>query len=78
MEEKLFDSSYLSKGIYNGETKELIIVFKANEQPKMFFEVEQEVWDEMKESASVGSFYHSKIKKVYEYSVWGEGEQHPQ
>ena len=78
MEEKLFDSSYLSKGIYNGETKELIIVFKANEQPKMFFEVEQEVWNEMKESASAGSFYHSKIKRVYEYSVWGEGEQHPQ
>jgi hypothetical protein len=74
MEEKIFDSSYLSRGIYNSESKELIIVFKANEQPKMFFEVSQEVWNEMKESASAGSFYHSKIKKVYEYSVWGEAQ----
>ena len=75
MEEKIFDSSYLSRGIYNSESKELIIVFKTNEQPKMFFEVGQEVWDEMKESASAGSFYHSKIKKVYEYSVWGECQE---
>ena len=74
MEEKIFDSSYLSKGIYNSESKELIIVFKANEQPKMFYEVSQEVWNEMKGSASAGSFYHSKIKKVYEYSVWGEAQ----
>ena len=75
MEEKIFDSSYLLKGIYNSESKELIIVFKANEQPKMFYEVSQQVWNEMKESASAGSFYHQKIKKVYEYSVWGEGQE---
>lgn len=74
MEEKIFDSSYLSKGVYNGESKELIIVFKTTESPKMFYEVPQEVWDEMKGSASAGSFYHSKIKKVYEYSVWGEAQ----
>lgn len=75
MEEKIFDSSYLSKGIYNSETKELIITFKTTERPKMFFELPQEVWDEMKESESAGSFYHAKIKKVYEYSVWGENNQ---
>jgi len=72
MEEKIFDSSYLDKGIYNAETEELIIVFKINESPKKFFDVPQDVWNEMKGSASAGSFYHSKIKKVYEYSVWYE------
>lgn len=72
MEEKIFDSSYLSKGIYDSEAKELIIVFKINESPKKFFDVPQDVWNEMKGSASAGSFYHSKIKKVYEYSVWEE------
>jgi len=72
MEEKVFNSTYLSKGLYNRESKELIIVFKTNEAPKMFYEVPHEVWDEMKESESAGSFYHSKIKKTYEYSVWGE------
>ena len=72
MEEKIFDSSYLDKGIYNAETEELIIVFKINESPKKFFDVPQDVWNEMKGSASAGSFYHSKIKKVYEYSVWDE------
>jgi hypothetical protein len=72
MEEKIFDSSYLLKGIYNAETEELVIVFKINESPKKFFDVPQDVWNEMKGSASAGSFYHSKIKKVYEYSVWDE------
>lgn len=75
MEEKLFDSSYLSKGIYNPETRELIIVFKTTESPKMFFEVPEEVWGEMKLVESSGFFYHTKIKKVYEYSVWGKSEQ---
>lgn len=75
MEEKLFDSSYLSKGVYNHDTRELIIVFKTTESPKMFFEVPEEVWGEMKSVESAGSFYHSKIKKVYEYSVWGESEK---
>jgi hypothetical protein len=75
MEEKHFDSSYLSRGIYNSESKELIISFKTNEQPKMFYDVPQEVWNEMKESASAGSFYHAKIKKEYEYSVWGENTE---
>lgn len=75
MEEKTFDSSYLLKGIYDAETSELIIVFKINESPKKFFDVPQGVWDEMKGSASAGSFYHSKIKKVYEYSIYGENNQ---
>jgi hypothetical protein len=72
MEDKIFDSSYLLKGIYNAETEELVIVFKINESPKKFFDVPQDVWNEMKGSASAGSFYHNKIKKVYEYSVWDE------
>lgn len=72
MEEKIFDSSYLQRGLYNTETKELIIVFRTQEAPKKFFEVPQDVWNEMKESASAGSFYHAKIKKVYEYSIYGE------
>lgn len=77
MEEKAFDSSYLSKGLYDSETKELIIVFKANEQPKKFFDVPQNVWNEMRESASAGSFYHKNIKNVFEYSIFEPPNENP-
>jgi hypothetical protein len=69
MEEKQFESSYLDKGIYDNDTQELILVFKYG-KPRKFFDVPQTVWNELKESESSGSFFHSNIKKVFEYSEW--------
>ena len=69
MEEKQFDSSYLDKGMYNNDTHELILIFKYG-KPRKFFDVPQTVWDELKVSASAGSFFHSNIKKVFDYCEW--------
>ena len=71
MEEKQFDSSCLDKGIYNNDTQELILVFKYGKSRK-FFDLPQTVWDELKGSESAGSFFHSNIKKVFDYSEWQE------
>lgn len=65
MERKYVESSMIMSIGYDFQQSVLEIEFKSNGQIWQYFDVPEYLWYEMESAPSVGKFFHSNIKNVF-------------